>query len=169
VNARTADRDTVHDIQQFLYAEADMLDDGRFDEWLALFDDGATYYMPTRDVTSERAASVRGRGDLPFFEDDKDFLKARVQRLKGALAHAEDPPSRTRRIVSNIVVNVAEDDMSVVRCNFIVFQSRLERTENFYVGRRVDRLRRDGRSWKIASREILLDHAVIPRTISILL
>lgn len=169
MTASFPDRDLLLAVQQFLFHEAALLDDGRFDEWLELFDDGVLYFMPTREVTTSRADSLRRLGDLPFFEDDKAFLRARVQRLKGALAHAEDPPSRTRRIVSNIVIGSSTADSILVRCNFIVFQSRLEATETFYVGRREDTLRPASSGWSIVRREIMLDHAVIPRTLSILL
>jgi dibenzofuran dioxygenase beta subunit len=169
MTASGVNRDLLVDLQQFLFHEAMLLDDGRFDEWLDLFDDDVLYFMPTREVTSNRGDGVRRLGELPFFEDDKAHLRARVQRLKGALAHAEDPPSRTRRLVSNVAIADGAPDLPKVRCNFIVFQSRLETTETFYVGRREDWLRPAGAAWKIARREIVLDHAVIPRTISILL
>ena len=169
VSYASVTRDLIVEIEQFLYHEAELLDAGRFDEWLDLFDEETLYFMPTREVVHSRSEGIKGLGDLPYFEDDKPFLRARVQRLKGALAHAEDPPSRTRRIISNVVPREHASDVFDVRCNFIVFQSRLERTENFYVGQRVDRIRRAGENWKIKRREIVLDHAVVPRTISILL
>lgn len=170
MTAAASHRDLLIDLQQFLFFEARLLDEGRFDEWLGLLDDGIVYFMPTRQVDA-RPESVRAHGDLALFEDDKAYLRARVQRLNGPLAHAEDPPSRTRRLISNVTVRPGDAAGAPVevRCNFIVFQSRLERTENFYVGYRTDHVRADGASWKITRREIVLDHAVIPRTISILL
>lgn len=90
-----------------------------------------------------------------------------MKRFDTGLAHAEQPPSRTRHFVSNVQIVAAGDEEVEVSSNILVFQSRLERTESFFVGKREDRLRRvDGR-WQIARRKIVLDHALIPRSMSI--
>ena len=105
-------------------------------------------------------------GEMAFFDDDKAFLAARIERLRSSLAHAEQPPSRMRYIVSNVEIEEAGDDELDVRCNLLVYQSRLERTEVLYVGRREDRLRSEGDSWRIALRKVILDQTLIPRTMS---
>ncbi len=117
---------------------------------------------------------VTGPSDLPVvtyrykphFDDDKEFLAARIERLRSSLAHAEQPPSRMRYFISNVEVLEVNDDGLYVRCNLLVYQSRLERTEVMYVGRREDRLRRHGRQWRIARRKVILDQTLVPRTMS---
>jgi dibenzofuran dioxygenase beta subunit len=156
------------EIEQFLFHEARLLDDSQFDEWLALFTDDCRYWMPVRESTMELADAVRGTDELPIFDDDKSFLTARVSRLtKTPMAHAEQPRSRTRHCISNIsILDGSADDVTIVS-NFLVYQSRLERTESLFAGHRVDRLRKDGSSWRIAQRKIVLDQTMVPRTLSI--
>lgn len=101
-------------------------------------------------------------------EDDREFLEMRVARLESPLAHAEQPPSRTRHFVTNIEVVEAGADEVDAHANILVFQSRLERTEGFYVGKRQDRLRRVDSAWMIARRAVVLDQALLPRSISFL-
>lgn len=156
------------DVERFLFREARLLDDGRYDDWLALFTDDVRYWMPVRETTSDHGEAVRRAGEMAVFEDDKDFLRARIQRLHTGLAHAETPPSRTRHLLSNVEVDERADGEIAVSCNMIVYQTRLERTEAFYVGRREDRLRRTDEGWRIAARTIVLDQTLMPRTISIL-
>lgn len=155
------------EVEQFLYREARLLDDGRFYEWLDLFSEDAIYWMPTRQTTASRENGVRKEGELPLFEDDKGFLTARVQRLDTGLAHAEQPPTRTRHFIANVEIIKEEGDELEVHANLLVFQSRLERTECFYVGKREDRLRRVGGELRIARRKIVLDQTLLPRTLSI--
>jgi 3-phenylpropionate/cinnamic acid dioxygenase small subunit len=71
-------------------------------------------------------------------------------------------------MLSNVEVDERPDGEIDVACNMIVYQTRLERTEAFYIGRREDRLRRTGDGWRIAARKIVLDQTLMPRTISIL-
>ena len=109
---------------------------------------------------------VDADGEMAYFDDDREFLAARIERLRSSLAHAEQPPSRMRYFISNVEVLEVNDDGLDVRCNLLVYQSRLERTEVMYVGRREDRLRRHGRQWRIARRKVILDQTLVPRTMS---
>jgi dibenzofuran dioxygenase beta subunit len=156
------------DVECFLYREARLLDEGRYDDWLALFSDDVRYWMPVRETADTHQEAIRGPGEMAIIDDDKAFLKARIQRLHTGLAHAENPPSRTRRFLSNIEINTRENGELDVSCNVLVYQTRLERTEALYVGRRDDRLRRFEEDWRIAIRKVVLDQTLLPRTISIL-
>ncbi len=92
-------------VQQFLFREARLLDERRFDEWLALFSDDCFYWMPTRfnrlrdgiDETWQVDKETEGLDGLAYFEDNKQILRRRVERLKTGMAWAEDPPSRRLR------------------------------------------------------------------------
>jgi len=156
------------EIEQFLFYEARLLDDGLFDEWLALFSEDCRYWMPVRESAMEVADAVRKSDELAIFDDDKAFLTARVSRItKTPMAHAEQPRSRTRHCLSNIVIREQEGMKVVVASNFLVYQSRLERTESLFAGQRIDGLRRAGASWQIGQRKIILDQTMLPRTLSI--
>jgi len=156
-----------HEVEEFLYKESRLLDDGKFYEWLDLFTDDARYWMPTRETRERGEDGVGKEGDLALFEDDKNFLTMRVKRLDTGLAHAEQPASRTRHFVSNVeIVSEAGDEIEV-HSNMLVFQSRLERTESFFVGKREDRLRKVDGSWRVAARKIILDQTLLPRSVSI--
>ncbi len=163
--------DLQHEVERFLYREVRMLAEGRFEEWLDLFTEDSRYLMPIRETTATREDSERGEEFLPHIDDDKDFMRARVQRLRHRLAHAEQPPSRLRYFISNVEVDEAGDgrgDRELdARCNLMVYQSRLERTEKIFVGRREDRLRPENGSYRIANRVVVLDQSLLPRSITI--
>lgn len=120
---------TRGEVEEFLYHEADLLDTWRLDDWFALMADGSTYEVPTNDWTGW--STLEGG----FFKsDDYDLLKARVKRLKSRKAHAENPHSRTQRMISNVRVGERVGDLLEIRANFIVHRFRDETTQS-YVGR----------------------------------
>ncbi len=161
------DGELQHSVEQFLFREVRLLSERRYEEWLDLFTDDIRYWRPARETIDGQPDAVSGEGEMAFFDDDKEFLAARIERLRSSLAHAEQPPSRLRYFVSNVEIEELGEGEFDVRCNLLVYQSRLERTEVSYVGRREDRLRRIDRSWRIASRKIILDQTLLPRSISI--
>jgi len=117
VAGRTITRGEVED---FLYEEADILDAWNYDAWFALFEEGARYEVPTTDY---RGWSLHTGGS--FVDDDYDLIKARVKRLKSRKAHAENPHSRTHRLVSNVRLFPGEDDGTLrVRASFVVHRAR---------------------------------------------
>lgn len=69
------DRELQYEIEQFLYREAQLLDDGRFAEWLDLFTEDAKYWMPTRETTASREDWVQHEGAMSLFDDDKAFWR----------------------------------------------------------------------------------------------
>ena len=156
-----------HSVEQFLYREVRLLSELRYEEWLDLFTDDARYWMPVRETVDGQPDAVAGDGEMALFDDDKAFLASRIERLRSPLAHAERPPSRLRYFVSNVEIDDLGEDRFDVRCNILVYQSRLERTEASYVGRREDRLRRHDHSWWIVNRKIILDQTLVPRSISL--
>ena len=158
-----------HRIEQFLYREVRLLSERRYEEWLDLFTEDTRYWMPARETIAGQSDGVASEYEMAFFDDDKVFLAARIKRLRSSLAHAEQPPSRLRYFVTNVEIEPIDDDTIYVRCNLLVYQSRLERTEATYVARREDQLCRCDESWQIKARKIILDQTLVPRTLSIFL
>jgi 3-phenylpropionate/cinnamic acid dioxygenase small subunit len=153
------------EIEEFLYHEAELLDERRFREWLDLFTDDARYWMPVRENRLTLPGAVAeelspGRENV-YFDDTKATLRTRVERLYTGVAWAELPPSRTRHMISNIRIRRRGDAEIDVQSNFLVYRTRLEHDRDLFVGARADVLRRvDGRL-RIAGRTILLDQAVL--------
>jgi 3-phenylpropionate/cinnamic acid dioxygenase small subunit len=168
--------DLIREVEQFLYREARLLDDRRFHDWLTLFTDDVRYWMASRTnryPKSSKAISILdpdryvegdiGREDeLAILDETKETLTGRVARLDTGMAWAEDPPSRTRHMISNIEVEAGDIDTEIrVYSNFIVYRSRAETEQDFYVGARQDVLRRVEGEWKIAYRKLILDQNVL--------
>jgi 3-phenylpropionate/cinnamic acid dioxygenase small subunit len=166
----------LREIEQFLYREARLLDERRFEAWLELFTDDVRYWMPvrtTRYPRRSRAIAVldparQDEGELArdhelgIFDESKETLSRRVARLDTGMAWAEDPPSRTRHIVTNVEVEPGPTESEItVHSNFLVYRTRGETEQDFYVGGRRDTLRQVGGSWKIARRTIVLDQSVL--------
>jgi len=156
------------EVENFLYDEAALLDERRFHEWLDLFTDDVRYWVPIRETLQGRPDGLHPEGALAaaIIDDDKAFLTMRVKRLDTGFAHAESPPSRTRHMVTNVRVIGQVGEEVDVRCNFLIYQSRLERMDYNFYGKREDLLRRVNGQWRIARRKIVLDHTVLPRTLS---
>ncbi|MFF6879193.1 aromatic-ring-hydroxylating dioxygenase subunit beta [Streptomyces sp. NPDC012474] len=121
---------TRPEVEDFLYAEADVLDRWDYDSWLALFEPGARYEIPTTDYRPGWSPHETGS----FVDDDWDLLNARVKRLKSRKAHAENPHSRTHRLVSNVRLSGGDaQDSFRVAASFVVHRARDGRFDA-YVG-----------------------------------
>lgn len=144
------------DVEDFLYDEADILDTRRYDDWFALFAEGARYEVPTTDY---RGLSLHESG--AFVDDDYDLLRARVKRLKSRKAHAENPPSRTHRLVSNVRLTKAEGDLISVGASFVIHRARDGQFDT-YVGRYEHLLVRTGAGLRFRLRRSILGHEALP-------
>ena len=151
------------EVEEFLYREASLLDERRLDEWLALCTDDIHYWMPIRRTTNVKDldSEFTKPGAMAYFDDDKRTLGMRVQRLAVGRAWAEDPPSRTRHVVTNVrIVGVDGNDITAAS-NFMLYRTRLNSEEDSWIGRREDVLRREAGALKLARRYIYLDQTVI--------
>ena len=166
----------IREVERFLYWEARLLDERRFHEWLELLTDDVRYFMAGRSnryPKSSKAIAILDpdryveddltkEDELAILDETKRTLGARVARLDTGMAWAEDPPSRTRHFIANVDVEPGAADGEVrVRCNYIVYRSRGETEQDFYVGTREDLLRWVEGGWKIARRRLILDQNVL--------
>lgn len=160
--ATGVDRDTRLDVEEFLYREALCLDERRFRDWLDLFAEDARYEMPIR-VTREKQAEWELSPASRVFDDTKQTLTIRVRRLETDFAWAEQPPSRTRHFVANVLVDPGEvAGEYVARSNLLVYRSRGDRPAwDLLSAQRRDVLRRDGAGWLIAHRWVALDQSTV--------
>jgi len=152
-----------HELMEFYIQEAWLLDERRFREWLDLFTEDVFYFMPRRLNVHrhETDRELTPVGDLAIFEDDKTYLTMRVERLETGMAWGEDPPSRTRHVVGNLVVEPQSDGEVRAKTAFLLYRSHHETEENLFAGYREDLLRPVDGGWKIARRTIVLDSNVI--------
>jgi 3-phenylpropionate/cinnamic acid dioxygenase small subunit len=166
----------IREVERFLYREARLLDERRFHEWLDLLAEDIRYWMPVRSNRYPKASKaisildpdryaeeeLAKDDELAILDETKETLARRIARLDTGMAWAEDPPSRTRHLITNIEVEARESESEVkVSSNFIVYRNRGETEEDFYVGGRQDILRKVNGSWKIAGRKIVLDQNVL--------
>ncbi|MGB8391244.1 aromatic-ring-hydroxylating dioxygenase subunit beta [Mycobacterium sp.] len=149
-----------NDVLDFLYEEAELLDDDRLDEWLEMMDEGLSYRMPVR-LTLARGDGAGFAPEATFFDDGLPMLTLRVRRLlETANAHSEMPPTRSRRFVSNVRVGVLGDDV-LAQSSLLLLRSRWDSNHfEFLAARRDDVLRRSGSRLKLVRREILIEQSV---------
>lgn len=162
------------EIEQFYFYEAELLDDRRWNDWQQLWTDDAHYWMPTRTNRSSREMKYEfsAPNELAHFDDNKTTLEWRTAQLATGMHWAEDPPSRTRHVVSNIRVRPSDvvDNEYETRSNFICYRNRMEDEVDLWAGERHDVLRHlaDG-IWAVSRRKILLDqNVVLSKNLSIL-
>jgi 3-phenylpropionate/cinnamic acid dioxygenase small subunit len=170
------DATLMREVEQFLYREARLLDERRFPEWLELMTDDLHYWMPMRtnryqaaskaiailDPGRHGTAEVTSEDELAILDETKATLAGRIARLETGMAWAEDPPSHTRHVLTNIEVEPGDIVSEVkVYANFLVYRNRSETEADFYVGSRQDILRKIDGAWKIARRKIILDQTVL--------
>lgn len=168
--------EVIREVEQFLYREARLLDERRFHEWLALLTDDVQYWMAARsnpypqvskaimilDPDRYSAEDLTRDDELAIFDETKETLVQRIARLETGMAWAEDPPSRTRHLISNIEVEPGNTGSEFqVYSNFLVYRTRAETEQDFYIGARQDVLRHVDGAWKVACRKIILDQNVL--------
>jgi p-cumate 2,3-dioxygenase subunit beta len=137
-------------VEDFLYAEAALLDAWQLDDWLRLFDEDAKYEVPCDDAVDGHPTR-----DLMLIDDTYTRLAARVARLNSRHAHREFPHSRTNHQVFNVRVDPSGDEISVT-ASFTVWRFRAGRS-SCYVGRYRYRLRRSDEGFRIAFKRAELD------------
>jgi p-cumate 2,3-dioxygenase beta subunit len=145
---------TRAEVEDFLYAEAALLDDWRLDDWLGLLTDDATYQIPSNDRPDSDPRTA-----LFTIADDMDRIRARVKRLKDVNAHAESPRSRTRRMIANVRILDVTDGALTVTANFVVNRFRRGSPTREYVGHYRYTLVTTPDGLRIRSRRAVLDAA----------
>ncbi|HLZ02286.1 MAG TPA: 3-phenylpropionate/cinnamic acid dioxygenase subunit beta [Bradyrhizobium sp.] len=158
------------DVDDFYFHEADLLDDRRFRDWLALLTEDITYFMPIRRNVkfgqhAARENTRHGEG-ISWFDEDKWTLTKRIDQILTGVHYAEEPLSRITHMVSNVQIRAARPNIDDAReldatSRFLVYQNRVEYETYMFVGRRNDTLRLTEQGWKIARREILLEQNVL--------
>jgi biphenyl 2,3-dioxygenase beta subunit len=98
---------------------------------------------------------------MALFDDDKTLLETRVKKLATGYSWSEDPPSRTRHIITNVRVLEQNGDEITVEANFHLYRTRLEADEDSWIGRRRDVLRRVDSELRIAERRVFLEQTLI--------
>jgi 3-phenylpropionate/cinnamic acid dioxygenase small subunit len=152
------------EVEDFLYREAELLDERRFEEWLELFTDDVRYFMPMRrNVPADELERefTREGVDVNWFDEGKDTLTRRVKQIRTGVHWAEQPPSRTCHMVSNVQVLSAAADEVRVKSRFLLYRNRVETETDVLVGKREDVLRRVNGGFQIARRKIVLDQNVL--------
>ena len=157
------------DVANFLYHEAEVLDERRYEEWLDLLADDIRYWMPIRRNVKlgelDREFTREGQ-DVNWFDEGKDTLTRRVKQILTGVHWAEEPLSRLCHMVSNVQLlgaepSVLDPTQVALKSRFLVYRNRVETETDILVGKREDTLRRIDGHWKISRRKIVLDQNVL--------
>ncbi len=162
-------------VEQFYYLEARLLDGRQYQQWFELVSEDLRYIVPSRvnvmvnnrdrgneDMISiERELESAESEGCPIREEGYLQMMIRVERAYKMNSWSENPPARTRRLVSNVEILADEDNVLSVISNFHMHYARPGNENYLYAGQRRDTLRRVDSSYKIAHREVVLDYANI--------
>jgi 3-phenylpropionate/cinnamic acid dioxygenase small subunit len=148
------------DAVEFLYREADLLDNYRFEEWLGLLHEDLAYRMPVRLSVMPKDGTGLVDG-MDFLVESRGSMVTRVKRLQTEQAWAEQPGSRTRHVVANVVVAADGDEELHVRSGFIVTRTRADDPYDIFTGERHDVLASGEDGLLLKRRDIVFDQTVM--------
>src|SRR5215467_3156818 len=132
------------EIEEFLHHEADLLDDRRYEEWLALIAEDVRYWMPMRrnvKIGEAEREFTRAGQDINWFDEGKETLARRVKQILTGMHWAEEPVSRISHMVSNVRLqgvepSIADPQEVAVTCRFLIYRNRVETETDILVGGR---------------------------------
>jgi len=126
-NGKAVPADTQRDVEQFLYQQAELLDERSFEAWADLFTEDGTYWMPA----SEDQTVADGQPNI--FYEDFFLMRMRINRISHTRAHSQRPPNRTSHVVSNAVIEGLDGKSGdvVVRSKFYVSEYRNDVLRHF--------------------------------------
>lgn len=142
---------TRAEVEDFLFFEAQLLDEWRLDEWESLLADDATYLIPSNDRPGSNP-----RAALFTIADDRRRIGERILRIKSADCHAESPRSRTCRLITNVRIEGVEGDLVRVAANFTCHRFRRYSRAYAFVGAYRYVLRQTGNGLRIKERRVIL-------------
>ena len=165
---RLAYLDLMREVEEFFHAEADLLDEREYDEWLDLLTDDIVYWMPMRKNVSyrNRDRDTTAEDDIAWIHDDKETLIKRVKQIQTGVHWADEPISRISHLITNIrfaepVSSLDDGERVTTKCRFLVYRNRLESETDLLIGRREDTLTRVDGKLKVARRKIILDQSTL--------
>lgn len=169
--ATLVDMATWFEVNRFLTEEARLLDHRLYEQWVELFSEDIHYFIPSRRTRmvsakpGDRDIELElGSGGQPWvYSENLHELRLRVSRVSTARQlWCENPPARNRHLITNVEASHTDNpDELAVRSNFAVLHARFDERGTNFIGERQDVLRRDGDSFKIAYRKVVLDSTVI--------
>jgi len=133
-------------VAEFLAHEADLLDSGKFDEWLNLFDLDAIYWIPTSSDQTDM------KGQVSIILEDVPLLKLRIQRLSHPRAYSVTPPPETVHLIGN--VTVAKQNKTIITNSKLIVTEAREDLENRFTGSVTHELRPLKGGFRIKSKRI---------------
>lgn len=158
VSSVSVDTVTRTEIEDFYFYEAEVLDDRRWDDWLAILAPELEYTAPIKVTRKTPASDIVE--DLGHFDDTYPSIELRVRRLQTDVAWAEDPRSLTRRLVSNVRISARRSDSIETKTNMLLFRSRGDMGNYDLIScERQDVLRPGQGGWLLAKRRTLIDQA----------
>jgi 3-phenylpropionate/cinnamic acid dioxygenase small subunit len=144
-----ADSQLMHDVEQFLFREARLADEHRYEEWEALWTDDAIYWVPAN------GEHIDPETEMSIIYDNRSRIGLRIRQLLSGKRYTQDPKSSLRRIVGNIELLAREGDDIRIGANVMIFEST-QRGETIWGSRNEYVLRRSGGSFKLARKKVAL-------------
>jgi 3-phenylpropionate/cinnamic acid dioxygenase small subunit len=152
-------------VEEFLVHEARLLDERRFHDWMELFAEDGTYWVPAapgQESPFDQAS---------LFYDDRDLMRTRVERLEHPRIHVQTPPSRTAHLVGNVIVEEVDAAKGEVLVgSTVIMVEYRDEAQRVFAGRQHHRLRREGASFRIVQKRVDLincDSAFEPMAVPI--
>jgi 3-phenylpropionate/cinnamic acid dioxygenase small subunit len=140
---------SASEIEKFLFREARLMDEHRYEEWLSLWTSDGVYWIPCDQDAADPSRQVS------IIYDNRTKLGERVARLQSGTVLAQDPKPRMRRVVSNVEVEESTGGELAVSSNFVLVQARGS-NQYLWCGRSIYRLREQDGGLRIAHKKVLL-------------
>src|SRR5262244_3290082 len=152
---RAAEALDLNRCERFLLHEARLLDEGKFDDWLALFTPDAWYWVPSEPDQDNPHDTVS------LIYDDRRLLETRIRRLASPRIYSQEPRSRTSRMIGNVTIEEHGDQACTVRSKFQLLEYRRE-AQRIFGGTAFHRLVRSGGGIQIAWKRVDLVNCDAP-------
>jgi 3-phenylpropionate/cinnamic acid dioxygenase small subunit len=143
------DRELLRDVEQFVFMEARLADELRYDDWEALWTSDGVYWVPANGSDPDPTKTVS------IIFDNRSRIATRIKQLHSGKRHAQRPASSLRRLITNVELLGEEEGDVMVGANFLVAEARVRRT-SLWAGRVEYRLRRTDDGFRMARKKVVL-------------
>lgn len=137
-------------VETLLFTEAKLLDERRFRDWMALFAEDGTYWVPA--AANQESPLTQAS----LFYDDRELMKTRVERLEHPHIHVQTPPSRTAHLIGNMTLGHADAAGEFVVTSTVIMVEYREDAQRLFAGRQTHRLRRTANGFRIVQKRVNL-------------